>query len=223
MIRCTSSFQLLFTLHSLDSLVRNKPDVRLLIVDSLSAVYVPSYGVNPPSKQRRTKDLHFMSLSDPNAKLISHIITELAQVFKLVVMVANSLLSNQLTRIGGAKRKSDDVTPEVKNSMTTSTEVAQNYYSVTDETIKDETNNDIQDKPMVKTTTFSPSSHCLLPNVTYILRFCKLERRCWNDGKVSVSEGRDLFEVRSFQVTQPSVAAQLTKQFWISDCGLKFF
>ncbi|CAG2236513.1 DNA repair protein XRCC2-like isoform X2 [Mytilus galloprovincialis] len=38
-VRCTSSFQLLVTLHSLESTISNNPDIAVIMIDSISAFY----------------------------------------------------------------------------------------------------------------------------------------------------------------------------------------
>jgi len=81
-VRCIDLTQLVITLHSLEAVLTCKTDVRLLLIDSLSAIFPPSFSTRPYSCESR---------SVSSLKPVSDILHRLASMFGLVVVTTSSV------------------------------------------------------------------------------------------------------------------------------------
>ena len=86
-VRCSSSSQFLITLHSLETLLGNNPDICLLMIDSISAFYWVDRSTGGSSTQGRTN----------SNKLMVDALRKLLVTYNLVVFCAKAELFEQRT------------------------------------------------------------------------------------------------------------------------------
>ena len=99
-IRCSSSSQFLITLHSLETLLSNNPNICILMIDSISAFYWIDRSTGGSTGYSRT-----------NNKLVVEALRELLLTYNLVVFCAKAELFEQRTYTdnGSSERGGQDM------------------------------------------------------------------------------------------------------------------
>lgn len=94
-IRCTSSFHFLMTLHSLETVVSNNPDIAVLMIDSISTYYWLD----------RCNGGENIQAQEKNMKLIVEQVTKLVNSYSLV------LFATKAVNFKKTKRENEDDCP----------------------------------------------------------------------------------------------------------------
>ena len=96
-VRCSSSSQFLITLHSLETLLGNNPDISLLVIDSVSEFYWIDRSVSGGTSGRTNTN-----------KLMVEALRKLLNTYNLVVFCAKAELFEQRTHDGNPDRGHQD-------------------------------------------------------------------------------------------------------------------